>query len=247
MYKCVKSIDPALLIEEVKKRQLLYDSRAGVVCSERRRSSWYEICEIFIQNFRFMSRVEKENICREMQSRWKALRDSYRRTMRLEERDKRLGLNPSRRTKYYYFDQLSFLAEHCGPKGGKYKQEEDNSDHQDSNGSATMDSEDPNTYMQYHYLPVEAQVDTSLDEPTSKRVKTEETPLVLSERMVRVLEDLTDIKKKEHEDNAMGNKHFLLSLLPFMEELSNEDNLQVRVHFMNVLQTYRKATVKKED
>lgn len=62
MYKCVKSIDPALLIEEVKKRPLLYDSRVGVVSTELRKTTWYEISENFIQNFQYMSRVEKENI-----------------------------------------------------------------------------------------------------------------------------------------------------------------------------------------
>ncbi|XP_044746786.1 uncharacterized protein LOC123308262 isoform X2 [Coccinella septempunctata] len=246
MYKCVKSIDPALLIEEVKKRPLLYDSRVGVVSTELRRTTWYEISEIFIQNFQFMSRVEKENISREMQSKWKALRDSYRRTIRVEERDKRLGLNPGRRTKYYYFDQLNFLADHCGPKGGRSKPEDDNSDQQDSNSSPILDGEDPSNYLQFHFIPVETQVDTSPSEPAPKKTKTEDIRVDLSERMVRAMEDLAEIQKKDVADNVMGNKSFLLSLLPFMETLSNEENLQVRVHFMNVLQTYKRTTVKRE-
>ncbi|XP_044746784.1 uncharacterized protein LOC123308262 isoform X1 [Coccinella septempunctata] len=213
--------------------------------------------EIFrIVRFEFLMLVARESNSsqvksvdthrREMQSKWKALRDSYRRTIRVEERDKRLGLNPGRRTKYYYFDQLNFLADHCGPKGGRSKPEDDNSDQQDSNSSPILDGEDPSNYLQFHFIPVETQVDTSPSEPAPKKTKTEDIRVDLSERMVRAMEDLAEIQKKDVADNVMGNKSFLLSLLPFMETLSNEENLQVRVHFMNVLQTYKRTTVKRE-
>ncbi|KAL3285529.1 hypothetical protein HHI36_000060 [Cryptolaemus montrouzieri] len=246
MYKTVKTIDPALLIEEVKKRPLLYDSRVGVVSTELRRSTWFEVSEIFIQNFQFMSPVEKENISREMQSKWKALRDSYRRTIRIEERDRRLGVHPSRRSKYYYFDQLNFLADHCGPKRGRSgcKSENENSDHQDSNGSYTLEHEDSNNgFVPYHFIPVETEVSMPSDEPQMKRIRLEDHKCDINERLVKVLEEMAAIQRDEKADNPMGNKSFLLSLLPFMEKLTNEQNLQVRVHFMNVLQNYNNVKV----
>lgn len=101
--------------------------------------------------------------------------------------------------------------------------------------------------MQFHFIPVEAQVDTSSDEPEPKKPKPENTRVELSERMVKALEELAENQKKETTDNSMGNKNFLMSLLPFMEKLSYEENLQVRVHFMNVLQSYKRVTVKNED
>ncbi|KAK9873249.1 hypothetical protein WA026_021738 [Henosepilachna vigintioctopunctata] len=256
MYKTVKTIDPALLIEEVKKRPLLYDSRVGVVTTEARRSTWFEVSEIFIQNFPYMTPVEKENISREMQAKWKSLRDSYRRTIRIEERDRRLGITPGRRSKYYYFEQLNFLAEHCGPKGasrGSFKIEksenENSTDLQDSNGSTTLDPDDSNNgFVPYHFLPVETEVSTPIsEEPPRKKTKLQDTKCDINERLVKVLEEITEFQKCEKADNPMGNKNFLLSLLPFMENLTNEENLQVRVHFMNILQTYNNnANCKRE-
>ncbi|KAJ8937311.1 hypothetical protein NQ314_011950 [Rhamnusium bicolor] len=59
-----------------------------------------------------------------------------------------------------------------------------------------------------------------------------------TKRMATVLEEVVALQKEERSDDAMGNKKFLLSLLPYMKKLPDDVNLEVRLQLMSVLQTY---------
>ncbi|KAL3285530.1 hypothetical protein HHI36_000061 [Cryptolaemus montrouzieri] len=93
MYKTVSSIDPDHLVREVKKRPWLIVTRAGVVQGEMRRKRWFELAEMFIRDFQFMPAAEKDNIYREMQLKWEALRVNHKKTMQ-KERARRLEEHP---------------------------------------------------------------------------------------------------------------------------------------------------------
>lgn len=54
---------------------------------------------------------------------------------------------------------------------------------------------------------------------------------------IKILSDLVALQKEDRDD-TMGNKKFLLSLLPFMKKLPDDVNLEVRLQLLSVLQTY---------
>ena len=58
------------------------------------------------------------------------------------------------------------------------------------------------------------------------------------DRLSTILTELVKIQKEDRADDRMGNKKFLLSLLPFMEKLPDDVNLEVRLQLMSILQTY---------
>lgn len=57
-------------------------------------------------------------------------------------------------------------------------------------------------------------------------------------RVAKCLEELSSLQKEEKLEDPMGNKNFLLSLLPFMKKLPDHLNLEVRLQLMSVLETY---------
>ncbi|XP_023312819.1 uncharacterized protein LOC111692921 [Anoplophora glabripennis] len=66
----------------------------------------------------------------------------------------------------------------------------------------------------------------------------EEDSPTATKRIATVLEEIVAMQKEDKSDDIMGNKKFLLSLLPFMKKLPDDVNLEVRLQLMSVLQTY---------
>ncbi|RZC35234.1 uncharacterized protein BDFB_008376, partial [Asbolus verrucosus] len=60
----------------------------------------------------------------------------------------------------------------------------------------------------------------------------------VDDRLSSILRELVKIQKEDRADDRMGNKKFLLSLLPFMEKLPDDVNLEVRLQVMSIIQTY---------
>lgn len=58
------------------------------------------------------------------------------------------------------------------------------------------------------------------------------------DNLTNILKELVNIQKEDRKDDRMGNKKFLLSLLPFMEKLPDDVNLEVRLQLMSLVQVY---------
>jgi thioredoxin-like negative regulator of GroEL len=81
------------------------------------------------------------------------------------------------------------------------------------------------------YEPNTSTVVKPLEDTVSEQRETED-------RLSSILKELVKIQKEDRADDRMGNKKFLLSLLPFMEKLPDDVNLEVRLQLMSILQTY---------
>lgn len=75
-------------------------------------------------------------------------------------------------------------------------------------------------------------------QPNSSQVTEEDDGTTINRRVAHVLEQVVAIQKEDKNDDPMGNKKFLLSLLPFMRKLPDDVNLEVRLQLMSVLQAY---------
>lgn len=80
--------------------------------------------------------------------------------------------------------------------------------------------------------------DNMLDENSTSLQKSDEDFEKSDNNLAQILEQLVQIQKDDKADDRMGNKKFLLSLLPFMEKLPDDVNLEVRLQLMSILQTY---------
>lgn len=64
-----------------------------------------------------------------------------------------------------------------------------------------------------------------------------------SATLTHILQKLVDVQKEDKNDDVMGNKKFLLSLLPFLRKLPDDVNLEVRLQLLSVLQSYTKGNL----
>ncbi|KAJ3648757.1 hypothetical protein Zmor_020535 [Zophobas morio] len=220
------------LIEEVKKRPALYDGRThGSADASVRKAHWEEITkDIFSQVWDTSSINEKDALVKEVQVKWKSLRDAYNRVRKQEKEDQLKGVTKNRK-KYVFYDQLSFLepvSKSAYSPNAIFLPEDRNDDSMDNSNisfenptilKTDQDIYDSNTGMK----PGD---DILLGHHDSE------------DRLSTILTELVKIQKEDRADDRMGNKKFLLSLLPFMEKLPDDVNLEVRLQLMSILQTY---------
>lgn len=255
-------IDSALLIDEVRKRPLLYDAKQSVRSPESKKEAWDEIADALFgaDVFAALSADEKEGLIKEMQVKWKSLRDNFTRVLRKEKADIMNGVPEEKRRRYVHFDRLMFLAPYC--KGSRSSSSgnpnviylEENKDSNDSNSMfacATGSSEENNPLysMDFYDIP-EAHGGPGRSEEDQKKEVHEGTSAgssggtsggidtTSSARIARVLEEIVRLERDDKADDPMGNRKFLQSLLPFMKKLPDDVNLEVRLQIMGVLQTY---------
>ncbi|XP_060525385.1 uncharacterized protein LOC132701461 [Cylas formicarius] len=224
------------LIEEVKKRPCLYDFKVAHGNQEVKMNAWGEIgVALFKDRWMNFNLHEKEAVVREMQVKWKSLRDNFSRSLRNKEASDS-GPPGAKSKKYIYFDHLSFLAPYYQRRNtSSFVFVEEN---RDSNDSTTEDVKpitvDPiqltNQSVQFIHIP-----STSSDQFNSS---SNNADMPTGKRIAKVMEELAAMQKEERADDPMGNRKFLLSLLPFMKKLPDDVNLEVRLQLMSVLQTY---------
>ncbi|XP_044264534.1 uncharacterized protein LOC123011243 [Tribolium madens] len=205
------TINSDKLIEEVQKRPALYDFKAtGNNDSNARRAHWEEIAkELFLELWATSTATEKEALVKEVQAKWKNLRDAYIRVRKQEKDEQMKGIVKSRK-KYIFYDKLSFLE------------------------LTTRGAQSANViFLEEH----EEKNDDSMESINLNTCKTHQE-IDNSDHLLNILQELVKMQKEDRVNDRMGNKKFLLSLLPFMEKLPDDVNLEVRLQLMSILQTY---------
>ncbi|EFA06435.1 uncharacterized protein LOC103313528 [Tribolium castaneum] len=206
MLRLRSTIDSEKLIEEVQKRPALYDGKAPGDFGARK-ALWEEIAEqVFDTEWTTSTAKEREALVKEVQAKWKNLRDGYMRVRKQEIQDETTGYVKSRK-KYVFYDQLSFLE------------------------STIKTPQNPNAIF------LQERNEDSLDN-TSQEMCDFNNTTARDEHLTNILQELVKMQKEEQADDKMGNKKFLLSLLPFLERLPDDVNLEVRLQMMSVLQNY---------
>ncbi|KAL1513973.1 hypothetical protein ABEB36_003305 [Hypothenemus hampei] len=243
-------INSSLLIEEVKKRSCLYDYKGSHGNPELKNAAWGEIgLALFNEKWHDFSPADKDSLVKDMQVKWKSLRDNFARQIRLQENMKP-GSVPGK--KYIYMDQLSFLGPYVHRRESRSLLSEDSKDSNDSSNedskplAAIALSSDPmevsTSQTQFHFVPIQPKsyapatlTRIDLNNLNQSNFDSQEPPL---KKVARCLDELVNMQKDDKLDDPLGNKKFLLSLLPFMKKLPDDVNLEVRLQLMSVLETY---------
>lgn len=249
------TINSSILIEEVKRRPCLYDNRGVHGNYELKNAAWGEIgAAVFKDKWSEFSLQDKDALVKDLQTKWKSLRDNYSRQLRLIEQAKSgTGSYPNK--KYIFMDQLSFLSPFINKREKFMIATDESKDSNDSMFSiedqkpsfSTITVGDSNDIIStsqtsVHFVPIQPK--PTFTTTTLKPVDIN-TLTVTSEsgeppykKVAKCLEELVAIQKEDRAEDTMGNKKFLLSLLPFMKKLPDDVNLEVRLQLMSVLQTY---------
>ncbi|KAJ1522956.1 hypothetical protein ONE63_002093 [Megalurothrips usitatus] len=97
------------LIAEIERRPGIYDSGCPQYQDRVAKwTLWCEVCEIMTPRWHHLDEDRKAARVKELQKRWKSLRDSFMKELKLQREMQRTGQTANRK-KYVFFDQMTFL------------------------------------------------------------------------------------------------------------------------------------------
>ncbi|XP_034233097.1 uncharacterized protein LOC117640602 [Thrips palmi] len=97
------------LISEIERRPGIYDSGCPQYQDRVAKwTLWCEVCEIMTPRWHHLDEDRKAARVKELQKRWKSLRDSFMKELKLQREIQRTGQIANRK-KYVFFDQMTFL------------------------------------------------------------------------------------------------------------------------------------------
>ncbi|KPJ07113.1 hypothetical protein RR48_07960 [Papilio machaon] len=206
--------DPEDLIAAVKKRPLLYDKFAENYNDRTAKySSWMQVAQEVTENWNDLDVKDKELRAREVQSKWRNMRDNFRR----EITDKQITSNGiKKKTKYRYFQQLIFLLPQFQNKDSnksKTSAMKDN-DREISENSLTNNKRRVRRYPVFRSVPNKIR---RTQEPTVNLIQPKATNSWTEENEVR---------------------DFCRSLVPSLSKLDDEDRLSAKIEILNVLRRF---------
>ncbi|XP_072397457.1 uncharacterized protein [Diabrotica undecimpunctata] len=260
----VRKISAIDIIKEVEKHPIIYDFKYTPPCdqltSDKKKKTWEIIAEnLHGKRWQIAGEVERENIAKEIQFKWKNVKDNFMKTLRKEKEDEDNGILVSKKKKYIYYDLLSFLRPFVfSPRktsedmelGGKnasniiYINETKEQPEGDANFQSSpqiapkpIKVQTPITPMPTFGTLQPVQL-IQLQPNTLPQTTKEPTDESATRKLTEVLENMLQAQAEERSDDSMGNKKFLMSLLPFMRKLPDDVNLEVRLQLMSVLLSY---------
>ncbi|CAH1169880.1 unnamed protein product [Phaedon cochleariae] len=257
-----RTVQASILISEVKKHPILYDARAHSSSNaERKRKAWEMIAEkICGESWDAYDELDKDSIAKEFQVKWKHLRDNFTRILKKE----KMGI--AMKKKYIYHDQLSFIKPYITSRhhisnsfsnddGDNVKEEMDYSSDERGNSSNIIyiNETDANEEVkETSSPPFQTSITGSIGtltpvqlvqiNPNAAKVEsaTAHAPSASAEASscAKAVDLLARIQQEDRQDDAMGNRRFLLSLLPFMRKMTDDVNLEVRMQLLSVVHNY---------
>ncbi|XP_054262823.1 uncharacterized protein LOC128986462 [Macrosteles quadrilineatus] len=209
-------LDCEVIISEVEKYSILYNK-----CEENyknrnaRVEAWKNVTAGIVGEDRFEELDEEklDEIGKEIQKKWKALRDAYFRSLKTQ--TLKSGRGASKRRPYPYQQQMSFLQPVIANR-----QTSDN---------MVVEEEDVNA------LEVECQTEDSAP-PVFKKPKSKPKKEDSESQLFDILEVAHSSNPTPGSSDDDDNKLFLLSILPKMRQLSDDVSFEFRIKVMQCLQ-----------
>ncbi|XP_022160674.1 uncharacterized protein LOC111026837 [Myzus persicae] len=151
--------------------------------------------------------------------KWKNLKDTFKKEVHKYEKS---GSAMIKKAKYCYFDNLSFLQPNFDGRStsGNMAHENDNSVEEIN----VIDNLDSPTASDQAMSPG---VPNTVPKQPKKKLS------VFQEHVLNAIE-----KRNNKEEVFDGNKHFLLSLLPAMKSMDDQNSMKFRIDVMQLLQKY---------
>ncbi|XP_044152207.1 transcription factor Adf-1-like [Bufo gargarizans] len=218
-------VDTDLLISEVKKRPAVYDQQEDTYSDRsKKQQCWDEICAILVPGWEESSQLEKSCKAKEIQTRWRSLKDCFRRELHLQKKEARNGSSPSKRKRYMFYDQLTFLESTLMRRSTSGK----TSDTQESPKSEGSDSEPPQS-------PLPERVSQIPEPPRTKRSKSGGSGFGDFESQII---GMVDSLKKKNDNEKDEDYLFVQSLLPYLKKVPEEKKIDLQIDILQLVKTY---------
>nr|CAD7459221.1 unnamed protein product [Timema tahoe] len=168
---------------------------------------------------------------KEMQTKWKSIRDHFTKELKMKKPTKN-----RKKRKYIYFDNLQFLTPivESRPKH--------------SNATLTTNSTESQKLEPQETEPLlwKSLQGTSTEDITGNYIRKEASALKRKrchqedsveavKEFSKILSYSSALQREESQSDSTGNKAFLMSLLPLMNRLNDEEAMSVRMQMMEVV------------
>ncbi|XP_045110392.1 uncharacterized protein LOC123504133 [Portunus trituberculatus] len=201
--------DTQLLISEIERLPCLWDSSAEDYKNKiKKTKAWIKVYISLCPDYEDKTSAEKQQIGREIQMRWRNIRDSFMKDCKKFKTEHKSGTRPVKYRRYIFADQLSFLK-----KVGVEK----------------IASNVPSTRVEDKKDNAAVNEATVQPKVCSKPMKKRKT-ISLEERMIRFLED-----KEEEKD---PDYYFFKSILPSVRALQEHQKLEFRMEVLKILHNF---------
>lgn len=175
--------------------------------------------------------------------KWKALRDCYVKELK-EQKKIQTGVPAKKRKTYIFFEQLSFLANHVhkgerttsniGPP--QIFQENDELIHENTESNEIDDSiKEP---VQLANAPEPQKRQNSQQKRTKSRTAIANSIATTTKHLTDILAKSVDQQQEERAKDKHGNKSFLMSFLPIMDNLPMNVQMQARFKIAQIFNDY---------
>ncbi|KAG9464703.1 hypothetical protein GDO78_019523 [Eleutherodactylus coqui] len=241
-------IDIDLLIQMVHDRPELYDPKVPSYADRyKKKKAWDEICAVVVPDWNLCTEKEKNIKAKEIQTRWRSLKDCFRRELTLQKKLERSGIPTNRRRKYVHYDGLLFLEPTMKLR---------NSFGGGTAPTSTSNNRDPIELLQP--LDIERSASPAIlpppplppppppapapPLPVLKRSRKKAVNTSESDWETHLL-NVMDTLRKKTEEKSDSDEIFLRSLLPFVKKVPDERKIDMQLSMMHVVKRFMEPPV----
>ncbi|OCT75290.1 hypothetical protein XELAEV_18030468mg [Xenopus laevis] len=227
------NINTKLLIHEVQQRPALFNKTFPDYGDKyKKKILWDEVCEVLIPDWYELSKKEKAERTKEVQKRWRSLKDCFRRELAAQRKARKSGSSPSKRKIYIYFDDLVFLLPTMEAKPASGNIYTDDSDDESTSGQvASCDLEE---------LSQQSSINRAPKMPSGKHAKKlKNVPDSGADKeTITIAESFKYVREKNYESDQDEDRLFLLSLVSEFKMIPQHRKTKAKIQILELLQGY---------
>lgn len=235
-------LDSESIIDEVQKYPYIYDpNHESYKNMNLKRQTWFSITETILEDkWGYMDDNIRRRMAKEVQKRWKSIKDSYVKNVKKRERKGRLAVKMVR--PYVFHKQLSFLKptlihRNKSLENMKVHQEDDYDDNIEiitCNMSQLTDVEDSPPQSKSAHKRKKIDLTVPSMPPDNNNIEKKLTDDFGNVNVPPSPPPPVELKRKTSDPDEM----FLLSQIPVIKRLNPSEKLDFQVKFMQLLQSY---------
>lgn len=214
-------LDSELIIVEVQKYPCLYDTNDDDFKNrEKKKLSWISVASsVMGEEWEDMDEKSKNNIGKEVQKRWKSMKDTYVKSIKTQEGDPTKFKKP-----YIYHSQMSFLLQPAVQKRENF-------------GNVNVVQTNENAESDDGVRQITTSESAQVRFPDEKALRLPKKRIADSSEpeIINTLKQNVDQPTSRMPDPV---EMFLLSQIPLIKKMKPSDKLDFQVKYLKLLQSY---------
>ncbi|KAM3960704.1 uncharacterized protein ACR2FA_005298 [Aphomia sociella] len=222
------SIDVEQFIQEIKSRPLLYNKTLPQYTNRRRKENmWIEICSKMIPNWETIEETDKDIISKDIQLKWKHIRDNFRREFHIQNKIKFGQVTKTKRI-YRYYKQLQFLIPFINYPDSIISGRTSQQETEDDSDSTPIASKRSKTIA---YQRKNRRIENLLK-------KNKKNTLSQADASVENHTHVSGSKCSTGQDDSDEDRSFCLSLVKSLKKMSDEAKLNAKIDILNIIRRF---------